>query len=122
MLHYPPEVVDVLEPFMILGHQGMVEDVFLEDMKARGAEVTRSSPFVNYSLLPDHSVKVEYNNLRTGRKEAMQSQFLVGCDGAHSKVRIAMPDVEMKGEPAKAAWGVLDGELCPGLFVELVLT
>jgi phenol 2-monooxygenase (NADPH) len=38
-VHYPAEIVDVLDPYMILIHQGMVENLFIEDMASRGVEV-----------------------------------------------------------------------------------
>jgi phenol 2-monooxygenase len=91
----------------------MIEDVFLEDLKARGVEVMRSSPFKSYSesRSPDTAlINVEYTDLKRDKSETFRSQILVGCDGAHSKVRKAMPGSEISGEPGKAAWGVLDGE------------
>ena len=91
----------------------MVEDVFLEDLMTRGVEVQRSSPFVTYSTTesPDKSlVKVEFTDLKTGENEIVASHFLVGCDGAHSKVRKAMPGAEMNGAASTSAWGVLDGK------------
>lgn len=107
---------------MILGHQGMVEDIFLEDMKTRGVEVTRSSPFANFSQRPDLSIDVEFTNLINKQNETFASQYLVGCDGAHSKVRNAMKNVEMSGEPGKSAWGVLDGKNCYDSIVRRYLT
>lgn len=91
----------------------MVEGVFLEDLRARGVEVQRSSPFVTYSKTesPDRSlINVDFTNLKTGNLETIKSRFLVGCDGAHSKVRKSMPGAEMNGEAGRSAWGVLDGE------------
>jgi 2-polyprenyl-6-methoxyphenol hydroxylase-like FAD-dependent oxidoreductase len=112
-IHYPPELVDVVDPFILLVHQGMVEDVFLEDLRTRGVEVQRSSPFVTYSKSesPDKSlVNAEFTNLKTGKNERIASQFLIGCDGAHSKVRKAMPGAKMIGAASTSAWGVLDGK------------
>jgi phenol 2-monooxygenase (NADPH) len=106
--------VDVLDPFVLLVHQGMIEDVFLEDMKLRGVEVMRSSPLVDYSSTtsPDQStVEVKYSDINTGKLKAFKTQYLVGCDGAHSLVRKAMPGAAMDGESGKSAWGVLDGGL-----------
>ncbi len=34
-VHYPP-VIDVLDPYILLVHQGMVESLFIEDLKKRG--------------------------------------------------------------------------------------
>jgi phenol 2-monooxygenase len=101
--------VDLNDPFILLVHQGMVEDIFLEDLKARGVEVRRSNPFLRYSTVGS-DVEVEYENLKTGNTEKLRTKYLVGCDGAHSKVRKLIPGAEMDGESGKSAWGVLDGE------------
>jgi phenol 2-monooxygenase len=117
-------VVDVGDPFILLVHQGMVEDVFLQDLNARGVDVLRSSPFLTYSS--GHSgILVEYNDLQTSTKRNLRSQFLIGCDGAHSKVRKAIPGAEMSGEAGKAAWGVLDGVIetdFPDLWSKVVIS
>lgn len=107
--HYPPNLVDVLDPFILLVHQGMVEDIFLEDMRERGVEVLRNSPFLDYTTTKS-LVEVRYNDLVTGIKKTLKTQYLVGCDGAHSLVRKSMPGNAMDGASGKSAWGVLDGE------------
>jgi len=99
---------------MLLVHQGMVEDVFLDDLKERGVEVRRSSSFVGCSECETENgpgIKVEYRDLKKNRFREIASEYLVGCDGAHSAVRKAMSGANMVGEPGKSVWGVLDGEL-----------
>jgi len=86
-----------------------VEDVFLEDLKTRGVEARRSSPFLRYSTIGSE-IEVEYEDLKTGRTEKVRTKYLVGCDGAHSKVRKLTSGSEMDGELGKSAWGVLDGK------------
>jgi phenol 2-monooxygenase len=86
----------------------MVEDIFIDDLRLRGVEVMRSSPFNRY-LAGDSGVLVECNDLSTGSTKNLKTQFLVGCDGAHSKVRKSMLG-EMDGASGNSAWGVLDGE------------
>lgn len=87
----------------------MIEDVFLADLSSRGVSVTRSSPFVSAQL--PVSQKAALVSTTCGNGSTIQSRFVVGCDGAHSKVRKSMPGVEMRGESGKAAWGVIDGVL-----------
>lgn len=116
-IHYPAAAVPALDPFILLVHQGMIEDVFLEDLSSRGVSVTRSSPFVSAelpaaqngskNLFPDSTLV----STTCGNGSTIKSRFVVGCDGAHSKVRKSMPGVEMRGESGKAAWGVIDGVL-----------
>ncbi|PMD45245.1 FAD monooxygenase-like protein [Hyaloscypha variabilis F] len=110
-VHYPPGVVDVEEPYILLVHQGMIEDIFLRDLRLRGVEVIRSSPFLSYSQKKetDALIDVECRDLRTGKTRPFKTQYLVGCDGAHSKVRKVMLGAVEHTESSKSAWGVLDG-------------
>jgi phenol 2-monooxygenase len=86
----------------------MVEDIFIDDLQLRGVEVVRSSPFNRYST-GDSGVQVVCNDLNTNGTKTLKTQLLVGCDGAHSKVRKSMLG-EMDGASGNSAWGVLDGD------------
>lgn len=108
-IHYPKDV-DVENPFILLVHQGMVEDVFIEDMRERAIEVTRGSNFQEYkSEVGSETVEVDYIEIKTGEHQSFQTKYLVGCDGAHSNVRKSIPGATMVGESSNAKWGVLDG-------------
>lgn len=113
-VHYPP-VIDVLDPCILLAHQGMVEDLFMDDMRLRGKEVIRNVSFESYDQLPTNigqsSLQVNYKGADSDDIQPILAEFLVGCDGAHSRVRKAMPGVEAVGVSQPAIWGVLDGEL-----------
>jgi 2-polyprenyl-6-methoxyphenol hydroxylase-like FAD-dependent oxidoreductase len=109
-MHYPPGVVDVMEPFILLVHQGMVEQVFLDDLHARGVDVVRSTQFTRYTLTK-LGVQIECSDLTTGESKSLASRFVVGCDGAHSRVRKSMIGAEFDGEIGASLWGVLDGKL-----------
>lgn len=90
----------------------MVEDVFIEDMRKRAIEVTRGSTFQEYkSEAGSETVEVDYIENKTGDHHSFQTQYLVGCDGAHSNVRKSIPGATMVGESSNAKWGVLDGML-----------
>ncbi|KAE8449882.1 hypothetical protein EG329_007359 [Mollisiaceae sp. DMI_Dod_QoI] len=108
-IHYPPGVVDVQDPFILLVHQGMVEEVFLDDLAIRGVEVMRNSQFTRYTTPEKAGVEVEYNDLESGHPKTLKGQYMVGCDGAHSRVRKSMLGSEFEGENSRSAWGVLDG-------------
>jgi len=104
----------------------MVEDVLLEDMSQRGVEVSRSSPFITYTAKPSATgpLEIAYTSPKTGQTATLKSKYLVGCDGAHSKVRKAIPGLAMEGEPSKAPWGVLDGVITtdfPDLWSKVVI-
>src|ERR1035437_4571042 len=94
-MHYPPNVVDVQDPFILLVHQGMVEEVFIDDLQVRGVEVIRSCQFVRHKTAsipknPDFAVEVECDDLKIGGTRNLRGRYLVGCDGAHSRVRKSM--------------------------------
>src|SRR3954454_15393402 len=48
-VHYPP-VIDVLDPYILLVHQGMVESLFIDDLRKRKVEVRRNTAFESYSV------------------------------------------------------------------------
>ncbi|KAI5262811.1 FAD binding domain protein [Aureobasidium subglaciale] len=117
--------VDLLDPYILLVHQGIVEDIFLQDLQTRGVEVTRSSPFVKYR---NHgsgiALDVFSRSVTTGKERLWQSKYLVGCDGAHSQVRKAIPDIRAEGSSSEAIWGVLDGVIetdFPDLWSKVVV-
>jgi 2-polyprenyl-6-methoxyphenol hydroxylase-like FAD-dependent oxidoreductase len=89
----------------------MVEDIFIEDMLERGVEVTRSIPFLRYSVGDDSEapVIVHCEDLKSNSTRQLKTRYLVGTDGAHSNVRKSIPGAQMVGESSNAKWGVLDG-------------
>lgn len=124
-IHYPKHV-NVKDPYILLVHQGMVEDVLLDDMSQRGVEVSRSSPFITYTAkkTATEPLEIAYSSPKTGQPATLKARYLVGCDGAHSKVRKAIPGLAMEGESSKAPWGVLDGIITtdfPDLWSKVVI-
>jgi phenol 2-monooxygenase len=87
----------------------MIENIFLEDLKERNVQVTRNSPFVSCNPSLKGPISTICDDLTSGGTKTILSNYVVGCDGAHSKVRKSIPGIEMVGESGKAAWGVLDG-------------
>lgn len=79
-VHYPP-VIDVLDPYILLVHQGMVEALFIEDLKKRGVEVRRNHAFDSYSVCDSKGGPLQVNcraNVTQDRKTLL-TQYLVGC-------------------------------------------
>ncbi|KAB8297959.1 hypothetical protein EYC80_001737 [Monilinia laxa] len=108
-IHYPANVVDLLDPHLLLIHQGMIEDVFIQDLAARGVEVQRNSSFVKFEkVAASEDIQVEYVDLITQSKKFLKTRYLVGCDGAHSNVRKSIEGAEMEGEQSGSVWGILD--------------
>ncbi|OQV06647.1 FAD binding domain-containing protein [Cladophialophora immunda] len=124
-IHYPSNL-DVKDPFILLVHQGMVEDIFIEDMRERGVEVTRSLPFQHYVATgnPDAPIEAICQDRKTGLSQTLRTKYLVGCDGAHSNVRKSIADAQMVGESSNSKWGVLDGVIetdFPDLWSKVVI-
>jgi 2-polyprenyl-6-methoxyphenol hydroxylase-like FAD-dependent oxidoreductase len=111
-IHYPP-VVDLLDPYLLLVHQGMVEGVFEDDLRERGTVVSRNTAFIDFEYTP-MSIRPLTVNCRQNvnqAKKTFSTRYIVGCDGAHSKVRKCIPGATPVGSSGEAIWGVLDGVL-----------
>lgn len=121
--HYPAFIVDLVDPFVLVGHQGMVERAFTADLAKRGVAVRRCHKFDGVTRVKEDGaleVTTRFNVLREPR--AFETTYLVGCDGAHSRVRKLItpdvsrsagnPDARMLDDPdMMSVWGVLDGEV-----------
>jgi len=111
-VHYPP-VVDLLDPYILLVHQGMVEAIFEDDLKGRGVDVLRNTAFNDFEYTPERvrplTVHCKQNVLHTRRR--FGTRYIVGCDGAHSQVRKSIPGTTPIGASSDAVWGVIDGVL-----------
>lgn len=102
------------DPYILLAHQGMLEDVFIDDIESRGLSVLRNSPFVSCTRMSSgRGLIVSYDDLASKTTKKVRADYLVGCDGARSKVRTFIPDAPLEGEMTNASWGVLDGETLP---------
>ncbi len=55
----------------------------------------------------DHPVNVTLSNAATQEQRHVRARYVVGCDGARSKVRDAI-GAELRGDFANHAWGVVD--------------
>ncbi|PBP25483.1 hypothetical protein BUE80_DR003541 [Diplocarpon rosae] len=123
-VHYPPGIVDVQDPFILLVHQGMVENIFLDDLALRGVAVIRNSPFSRYRETKC-GVEVACEDHSSKKPKIFTSKYVVGCDGAHSKVRKSLSDAPYQGERSNSTWGVLDGVIetdFPDLWSKAVIT
>ncbi|KAJ5913530.1 hypothetical protein N7504_002413 [Penicillium tannophilum] len=107
--HYPEHLVGASDPYILLAHQGMIEEILIDDMEARGVFVTRNARFSSCSTTGIGQLEVLYEDLSTNTMKTIHADYLVGCDGARSKVRTFIPDAELEGEMTNASWGVLDG-------------
>ena len=100
-------------PHVIL-NQARVHDMYLDSMRR---SPTRLEPDYGCRILgleidndPTHPVRIDIEQTRDGAAPVattMRARYVVGCDGARSAVRNAI-GLELKGDSANKAWGVMD--------------
>lgn len=110
-------------PHIILS-QARVHDFYLESMVK---SPSRLVPDYNQELISltltdgsdfPISATVGYVD-RPGETETIRAKYVVGCDGARSKVRSEL-GLELKGKSARQLWGVMD-VLCHTTFPDIRL-
>lgn len=91
----------------------MVERIFVDDLAKRGITIRRSHKLDGVSITGDIlEVHTRFNVTRNTRR--FETKFLVGCDGAHSRVRklVSPSSSSMRDDTSEmSVWGVLDGEV-----------
>jgi phenol 2-monooxygenase len=98
-------------PHVILS-QARIHDFYLDVMAKSAGRLT---PDYNRDLISvartdgaDHPVSATFACLdKDGETETIKARYVVGCDGARSKVRRAMGHV-LQGSSARQLWGVMD--------------
>jgi 2-polyprenyl-6-methoxyphenol hydroxylase-like FAD-dependent oxidoreductase len=85
-LHFDPLVGATRYPAIYLLPQPVTEGILLDDLAARGITVARSVRLVSFVQDRD-GITAELEHLITGARETARCRYLVGCDGAHSRVR-----------------------------------
>tara|TARA_R110002110_G_scaffold211304_1_gene424027 strand:+ start:48974 stop:50848 length:1875 start_codon:yes stop_codon:yes gene_type:complete len=98
-------------PHVIL-NQARVHDFYLEQMRnsPRRLEPDYSRELVDLTYTNDaaYPVVATFQCLdEDGKTETIRARYVVGCDGARSKVRQSMGHA-LKGEAARQLWGVMD--------------
>jgi phenol 2-monooxygenase len=97
-------------------HQGRIERILQEDLALYAPEgaIRRSHRFTEYEVdtenHPEFPILVKYDyDLEDGTaaQGSLRTKYLLGADGAHSKVRGCM-GLELKGETSDHIWGVCD--------------
>ena len=100
-------------PHVIL-NQARVHDMYLDVMRRAPTRLTpdygRKLTGLTIMDKADYPVTVEVERQDAGHEgetETIRARYVVGCDGARSGVRQAI-GLELKGDSANKAWGVMD--------------
>ncbi|KAE9965500.1 hypothetical protein BLS_007612 [Venturia inaequalis] len=122
---FPSSSLDCLDPYLLLAHQGFVEDVFIKDIMERGVEVQRDLSFVDYNseLGQNNPLEVICKVNSSQEKEVLTTRYLIGCDGSQSNVRKVMGSRPV-GTSSDVIWAVIDGELVtdfPDLYSKVAI-
>ncbi|GAB7366763.1 hypothetical protein MBLNU230_g0717t1 [Neophaeotheca triangularis] len=96
-------------PHVIL-NQARLHDFWLEAMKwsPTRLEPTYGRSMVGLKVPSSEAEPVEVRvKKKGGEEEVVHAKYVVGCDGARSKVRQSL-GLELKGDAANQGWGVMD--------------
>ncbi|GME55942.1 Monooxygenase FAD-binding protein [Neofusicoccum parvum] len=89
--------------------QGQVERIFIRDLLRHKILVERNKTLQEYTINngSDHPVCAMLINEQTGVKENVRAKFLVGSDGAASKIRKSL-NIPFEGMSTNIYWGIMD--------------
>ncbi|OJD39063.1 fad binding domain-containing protein [Diplodia corticola] len=109
-IHYPPDTADLLDPYLLLVHQGIIEDVFINDLKERNVEVRRDTTLMDYEY-SGKTCPLKITYLADNQYPwSTCASYLVGCDGGRSAIRKSI-GAQFIGASSDSVWGILDGEI-----------
>ncbi|MCJ1359202.1 MAG: hypothetical protein MMC33_009202 [Icmadophila ericetorum] len=107
-----PKFIDSRHPFTTLLHQGLIERVFIDDLRQNGIEVQRPwtiTGFKNDGKDKTYPVEVSLQHVDTKEKEVVRAKYLFSGEGARSFVREQLGVPIIYKDPIKHVWGVMDG-------------
>jgi 2-polyprenyl-6-methoxyphenol hydroxylase-like FAD-dependent oxidoreductase len=100
-------LVDTPYAFDLGISENVTERILTEHLEAVGGQVTRSTRLVG---LEQDGERVRATVEREGGDEVVEADWLVGCDGFHSKVR-RLAGIEYPGHDIERPWAVFDATL-----------
>lgn len=89
--------------------QGQLERIYIRDFLRHNVLVERNTTVVDYQITKDpvYPVSARIQNEKTGETSEVQAKYLVGSDGASSKIRKSL-DIPFDGVSTGIYWGIMD--------------
>jgi 2-polyprenyl-6-methoxyphenol hydroxylase-like FAD-dependent oxidoreductase len=107
-----PKFIDARYPFTTLLHQGLIERVFIGELKKNNVEIQRPwriTDFKNDGLDAEYPVEVTIEHVDGKCKEIVRSKYLFSGEGARSFIREKLGIQIRHKDPIAHVWGVMDG-------------
>ena len=107
-----PRFIDARYPFTTTLHQGLIERVFIDDLKKHDVYVQRPwtiTGFRNDGQDSTYPVVVNLKHLNSNESETMRAKYLFSGEGARSFVREQLNISIHYKDPIAHIWGVMDG-------------
>lgn len=107
-----PKFIDARYPFTTLLHQGLIERVFINDLRKNGADVQRPwtiTGFSNDGQDEHYPVEVTLKHVQTNEREIVRTKYLFSGEGARSFIRDQLGVKIRHKDPISHVWGVMDG-------------
>lgn len=107
-----PKFIDARYPFTTLLHQGLIERVFINDLKKNNVEIQRPwriTDFENDGLDPGYPVRVTIEHVDGKDTETVRSKYLFSGEGARSSIREKLGIRIRHKDPISHVWAVIDG-------------
>lgn len=108
-----PSFIDARYPFTTLLHQGLIENVFIDDLAKNNVRIQRPWTITGFKtdekLNPEYPVEVNLKHVDGTASETVRAKYLFGGEGAKSFVREQLNIGVTHKDPIAHVWGVMDG-------------
>ncbi|KAK2736124.1 hypothetical protein FQN55_001864 [Onygenales sp. PD_40] len=107
-----PSFIDTRYPFTTLLHQGLIENVFIDEIAKNGATIDRPWTIIGFKNDGEdnmYPVQVTLKDLNTNVEEVVRTKYLFGGEGARSFIREQLGIQILHKDPISHVWGVMDG-------------
>ena len=107
-----PDFIDARYPFTTLLHQGLIERVFIKDLKAHNVDVQRPwriTGFEKDGKDEEYPVVVSTAHVDGEERQTMRTKYLFSGEGARSFIREKLGVGITHKDPIAHVWGVMDG-------------